>query len=84
MASEKATIATQYINLSRSVTKIADECFKRLVLIIVSIKFHRILQNLSPPTYNSGRTKALGSTQPLTEMSTRHISWGVKAAGANG
>ena len=23
----------------------------------------------------------LGSTQPLTEMSTRNISWGVKAAG---
>ena len=23
-----------------------------------------------------------GSTQPLTEMSTRNISWGVKAAGA--
>jgi hypothetical protein len=29
----------------------------------------------------SGRTMALGSTQPLTEMSTRNISWGVKAAG---
>jgi hypothetical protein len=28
-------------------------------------------------------TMALGSTQPLTEMSTRSISWrGVKAAGA--
>ena len=27
-------------------------------------------------------TMALGSTQPLTEMSTRCISWGVKAAGA--
>jgi hypothetical protein len=25
---------------------------------------------------------ALGSTQPLTEMSTRNISWGVQAAGA--
>jgi hypothetical protein len=25
---------------------------------------------------------ALGSTQPPTEMSTRSISWGVKAAGA--
>ena len=25
---------------------------------------------------------ALGSTHPLTEMSTRNISWGVKAAGA--
>ena len=30
----------------------------------------------------SGRTMALGPTQPLTEMSTRNISWGVKAAGA--
>ena len=31
-----------------------------------------------------GRTMALGLTQPLTEMSTRNISWGVKAAGAYG
>jgi hypothetical protein len=31
-----------------------------------------------------GRTVALGSTQPLTEMSTRNISWEVKAAGALG
>jgi len=30
------------------------------------------------------RTMSLGSTQPLTEMSTRSISWGVKAAGAWG
>jgi len=29
----------------------------------------------------SGRTMALMSTQPLTEMSTRDISWGVKVAG---
>jgi hypothetical protein len=29
-----------------------------------------------------GRTMALGSTQPLTEMSTRNISWQVNAAGA--
>jgi len=27
---------------------------------------------------------ALGSTQPLTEMSTEGPSWGVKAAGAMG
>ena len=26
--------------------------------------------------YTSGRTVALGSTQPLIEMSTRNISWG--------
>jgi hypothetical protein len=30
----------------------------------------------------SGRTMGPGLTQPLTEMSTRNISWGVKAAGA--
>jgi hypothetical protein len=30
----------------------------------------------------SDRTTDLGSTQPLTEMSTRSISCGVKAAGA--
>ena len=29
----------------------------------------------------SSRTMALGSTQPLTEMSTRNIYWGVKAVG---
>ena len=30
----------------------------------------------------SGRTMALGSTQPLIEMSARNISWEVKAVGA--
>jgi len=30
----------------------------------------------------SGRTIALGLTQPPIEMSTRNISWGVKVAGA--
>ena len=29
-----------------------------------------------------GRTVALGLTEPLTEMSTKNISCGVKAAGA--
>ena len=32
----------------------------------------------------SGRTLALGLTQPPTAMSTRNISWGVKVAGAYG
>jgi hypothetical protein len=32
--------------------------------------------------YLSGRTMALGSTELLTEVSTRNISWGVKADGA--
>jgi hypothetical protein len=30
------------------------------------------------------RTMVLGSTQPLTEMSTRRISWGVKVVGTSG
>jgi len=30
----------------------------------------------------SGRTVTPGLTQPLTDMGTRNISWGVKAAGA--
>jgi len=32
----------------------------------------------------SGRTLALGLTQPLTETSARNISWGIKATGAYG
>jgi len=33
--------------------------------------------------YNpSGRGMVMGSTLPLTEMSTRNISWGIKPAGA--
>ena len=32
----------------------------------------------------SGRTRALGSTRPLAEMSARDVSWGVKAAGCVG
>jgi len=36
---------------------------------------HVIFHWLNP----SGHTMALKSTQPLTEMSTRDISWGVKA-----
>jgi hypothetical protein len=30
----------------------------------------------------SDRTVAVGSTKPLTEMSTRDIFWGIKVAGA--
>ena len=30
----------------------------------------------------SGCTMDLGSTQPVTEMGTRNILWGIKAAGA--
>ena len=32
----------------------------------------------------AGRTMALGLTQPLAEISTGYISWGVKAAGTYG
>jgi len=35
-------------------------------------------------SFPSGRTMALGSTQPITEISARDISCGVKAAGALG
>ena len=35
------------------------------------------------PNHNpSGCTMALELTQPLTEMSTKSISWGIKAAGS--
>jgi hypothetical protein len=40
--------------------------------------YHRNFSLANP----SGRTVALGSTQPLTETNTSNISWGVKAAGA--
>jgi hypothetical protein len=43
------------------------------------IVMYLIMLNIMGP---SDRTMALGSTQPLTEMSTRSVSWGVKAAGA--
>jgi len=35
-------------------------------------------------SHSSGRTLALGCTQPITEMSIRDISWDLKAAGAYG
>jgi len=31
--------------------------------------------------WNFSLIMALGSTQPVTEISTRNISWGIKAAG---
>ena len=42
------------------------------------LKF-QLIRNFCPL---SGRTMALGLTQPLKEMNTRNISWWVKAAGA--
>jgi hypothetical protein len=49
----------------------------RKVASSVSVGVFGIFHLLNP----SGRTMALGSTQPLTEMSTRGISWAVKAVG---
>jgi hypothetical protein len=42
--------------------------------------FFEIFHRLNP----SGRTMALGSTQPLTEMSTRDRLWGIKTDDAQG
>jgi len=49
----------------------------RVRFLMVSLKF---FTNVILPSH----TMALGPTQPLTEMSTRNTSWGVKAAGAQG
>jgi hypothetical protein len=35
-----------------------------------------------PKHKTSGRTMALGLTQPSTEMITMNITWGIKAAGS--
>ena len=40
-----------------------------------------VVINLISSLSLSGRTVALGSTQPLPEVSTKYISCGVKAAG---
>ena len=46
-------------------------------------QLQKVIYMIYPSVTNpSGRTMALGSTQPLTEMSTRCISWGAKAASA--
>jgi hypothetical protein len=47
------------------------------------VQFQMVSLELIPGHNRFGRTMALGSTQPLTEMSTRNISWGVNAAGAD-
>ena len=41
---------------------------------VAELEFNGIFHRQNP----SGRTMALGLTQPLTKMSTRNISWGVK------
>jgi len=47
--------------------------------VISTIIFFQTILHLHNP---SDRTMALGSTQPLTEMSSRNFFWWVKAAGA--
>jgi len=49
---------------------------RRLWVRILMVLLEFFIDNLS------GHTMALGLTQPLTEMSTRIISWVVKAAGS--
>jgi hypothetical protein len=52
--------------------------YSRKVAGSIPVCVIRIFHSHNP----SGRTMTLGMTQPLTEMSTRNISWGVKATGA--
>ena len=53
-------------------------CFS--ITILLQCTLHTSFHRHNP----SGRTMALALTQPLTEMSTRNISWGVKVASAYG
>jgi len=53
----------------------------RMPEILVSIFTNAVIW-IFHPLNPSGRTTALESTQPQTEMSTGNISWGIKAAGA--
>ena len=57
--------------------RLCATCWKVVGLILagVIVIFH---------WHPSGCTMALGSTQPLTDMSTRNVSWGIKAAGVEG
>ena len=53
-----------------------------LILMVVGPNFGiKITYKIFHWHNSSGRTMALGLTQPVTEKSTRNISWGVKAAG---
>ena len=48
------------------------------------VRFPMVLLEFCIDIILPGHTAALGLTQPLREMSTRNISWGVKVAGAYG
>jgi hypothetical protein len=51
--------------------------------LYASADLMRIRRNVVPVMFHpSSRTVVLGSTQPLTEMSTRNLPGGVKGAGA--
>jgi hypothetical protein len=52
----------------------------RKVAVSIPEGVTEIFHRLNP----SGHTMALGSTQPLTEISTSGISWGIKVADAYG
>ena len=55
-----------------------------IIIIIIIIIGHSVAQLVDVLCYKlEGRgLDSLGSTQPLTKMSTRDILWGIKAAGA--
>jgi hypothetical protein len=57
---------------------VADCASRRNVAVLIHDGVTGIFHWRNP----SGSTMTLGSTQPLTEMSTRNISWAVKAAAA--
>jgi hypothetical protein len=62
-----------YLNRGYMVVQLVDTlCYKPEDRGFDSHEVTEIFQWLNP----SGRIVALGSTQPLTEMSTRNPSWG--------
>jgi len=55
-----------------------------IIIIIIIIMGHSVAQLVDALCYKleSRGFDSLGSTQPLTKMSTRDILWGIKAGGA--
>jgi len=47
---------------------------------VIQRMMYEVLMNTADSLYPKDRTMTLGSTQPLTEISIKDISWGVKAA----
>jgi hypothetical protein len=79
---EKLTIYTLFsdftLYLGREVAQLVEALsYKPKVAGSIPFGF-----NGSYHRHNPGRNVALGLTQPLRELSTRDISWGVKAAGS--